>query len=221
VIERLKSEWRLKLVLVVVINALFWSGYQMLARYAFFPQRAVPETALDRAVPFQPEPWAWVYLSQYIFTGMLPLLLTSRESIRRYVVSLTLMSASGFAVFLFFPTPGPRPAEVGGNLAMNWIAMADGTLNAFPSLHAAFIVCMSVLAWRMFGRSHPRRVVLVSVLWGGAILFSTLATKQHYALDLLAGALLGWLADSLAWRGVSAAAMIPFKSGSTSQLGVR
>ena len=220
-IARLKAEWRLKLVLLVVFNSVFWSGYQVLSRHAFFPMRAVPLTLLDHTVPFQPEPWAWVYLSQFVFTGALPLLLTTREAIRRYSVSLVVMSAVGFAVFFFFPTPGPRPMEVGGNLAMKWIAAGDGTMNAFPSLHAAFIICMSVLAWRMFGRAHPLRVVVVAAFLGGAILFSTLATKQHYVLDLLAGAALGWLADRLAWRGASAAAMMPFKSGSTSQCGAR
>lgn len=220
-IARLRAEWRLKLVLFVVINTVFWSAYQVLARRAFFPLWSVPVMTLDDAVPFQPEPWAWVYLSQYFFTGTLPLLLTSRETLRRYVAALAMMSAPGFAAFLFFPTSGPRPAEVGGSLAMRWIAACDGTLNAFPSLHAAFIVCMSMLAWRMFGREHPWRVVAVSVLWGGAILFSTLATKQHYTLDLVAGAVLGWLADRLAWRGVSATVMIPCNSGSTSQRGAR
>ena len=220
-IARLRAEWRLKLVLLVVINAVFWSAYELLAHRAFFPLRSVPVTSLDAAVPFQPDPWAWVYLSQYLFTGTLPLLLTSREAIGRYVAALATMSLSGFAFFLFFPTAGPRPTEVSGSLAMRWIAACDGTLNAFPSLHAAFIVCMSRLAWRMFGHEHSRCVVAVSVLWGGAILFSTLATKQHYALDLVAGAVLGWLADRLAWRGASAALMMPFKSGSTSQRGAR
>ena len=220
-IRRLQAEWRLKLVLLVVFNALFWTGYQTLARHAFFPLRAVPVTWLDRAVPFAPTPWAWVYLSQFLFTGPLPLLLTTREAIQRYSVSLAVMSSAGFTTFLFFPTPGPRPPEVGASVAMNWIATGDGTLHAVPSLHAAFVVCMSALAWRMFGGAHPRRVVVLAALWSGAILFSTLATKQHYALDLFAGAWLGWMADWLAWRGASAAAMMPFKSGSTSQRGAR
>ncbi len=205
----LQAEWRLKVVLFVVFNAMFWIGYQGLARHAIFPLRAVPLTALDRAVPFQPEPWAWVYLSQFVFVGWLPLLLTTRAAIRRYSVSLAVMSATGFAVFLFLPTPGPRPAEVGGSFAMKWIAAGDGALNSIPSLHAAFVVCMGALAWRMFGRTHPELVALISLLWGGAILFSTLATKQHYALDLVAGGLLGWAADWLAWRGGSAAATMP------------
>ncbi|MEO6788312.1 MAG: phosphatase PAP2 family protein [Chthoniobacteraceae bacterium] len=220
-IGRLKAEWRLKLVLLVMFNAVFWTGYQVLARHAFFPLRAVPVTWVDRAVPFAPEPWAWVYLSQFLFTGSLPLLLATREAIRCYSISLAMMSGAGFGTFLFFPTPGPHPPEAGGNLAMEWIAAGDGALNALPSLHAAFVVCMSALAWRMFGREHPWRVAIVVVVWGGAILFSTLATKQHYALDLVAGALVGWWADSLAWRGASAAATMPFKSGITSHRGAR
>ncbi len=213
----MKAEWRLKLALLLVANAVFWSAYQTLGRHAFFPLHEVPQTWLDRAVPFQPVAWSWVYLSQYIFTLALPLLLTSREALRRYVVSLAVMSAGAFSAFLFFPTPGPRPAEVGGDLAMRWIATADGYLNALPSLHAAFIVCMAALACRMFGA----RSLAVAVVWGGAILFSTLATKQHYALDLLAGGVLGWLADAVAWRGASAAAMMAVSDGVMSQRGAR
>jgi membrane-associated phospholipid phosphatase len=217
VFARLQSEWRLKLLLFVGINAVFWTGYQLLSRHAFFPLREVPLTWLDRAVPFQPALWIWVYLSQFLFTGTLPLLLVTRADLRRYVVSLGVMSCVSFAVFLFLPTMGPRPVEVGTNTAMRWIASADGPLNALPSLHAAFLVCMGCLAWRMFGR----KALPVVVLWGAAILYATLATKQHYALDLLTGSALGWLADVVAWRGARAAAMIPVSSGSASQRGVR
>lgn len=215
--KRLQAEWRLKLLLFFAINAGFWVGYQWLSRHALFPLRTVPITWLDRAVPFQPELWSWVYLSQFLFTGTLPLLLVTRADIRRYVVSLAIMIITSFAIFLFLPTEAPRPSAVGDNAAMRWIASADGPLNALPSLHAAFLVCMGWLAWRMFGS----KVLPVVVLWGAAILFSTLATKQHYALDLLTGGVLGLLADSLAWRGVSAVAMIPVSSGNASQRGER
>ncbi len=214
---RLQAEWRLKLLLFITINAVFWVGYQWLSRHAHFPLRAIPVTWLDRAVPFQPELWSWVYLSQFLFTGALPLLLVTPAEIRRYLVSLAVMSITSFAIFLFLPTAGPRPNAVGDDAAMRWIASADGPLNALPSLHAAFLVCMGRLAWRMFGW----KAVPVVVPWGAAILYSTLATKQHYALDLLTGGALGWLADSLAWRGVSAAAAIPVSNGSASQHGER
>jgi membrane-associated phospholipid phosphatase len=217
VLTRLQAEWRLKLLLFVAINAIFWTGYQWLSRHALFPLCEVPDTWLDRTVSFQPGLWSCVYLSQFLFTGTLPLLLLTRADIRRYVISLAVMSVTSFAVFLFFPTEGPRPNAVGDNAAMRWIAAADGPLNALPSLHAAFLVCMGRLAGRMFGL----KLAPVVVLWGGAILYSTLATKQHYALDLLAGGTLGWIADSLAWRGIKAAATIPVSSGSASQRGER
>lgn len=216
-IKRLRAEWRLKLLVFVVVNAVFWVGYQWLSRHAHFPLRPIPVTWLDRAVPFQPELWSWIYLSQFLFTGALPLLLVTRADLRRYVVSLAVMSSASFAIFLFLPTEGPRPSDVGDSVAMRWIAHADGPLNALPSLHAAFLVCMGCLAWRMFGW----KAVPLVVIWGGAILYSTLATKQHYALDLLAGGTLGWLADSLAWRGVGAAASIPVSNGIASQHGER
>ncbi len=216
-IARIKAEWRLKLALFLVANAVFWSGYQFLGRCEFFPLREVPLTWLDRAVGYQPNGWVWVYLSQYVFTLALPLLLTTREALRRYGWTLALMGGGAFAVFLFFPTPGPRPLEVGKNAAMQFLATADAPMNALPSLHAAFIACMAMLAWRMFGV----RALVVAAVWGGAILFSTLATKQHYALDLPAGLLLGWLADAIAWRGASDAAMMPVSDGVMSQRGAR
>jgi membrane-associated phospholipid phosphatase len=183
----------------VLLNLVFWSGYSTLGRHAFFPLRDLPQTWLDRAVPYEPAWWGWVYLSQFTFTGVLPWFLGTRDGIRRYVVGVLIMSASSFLIFLFFPTAGPRPSEVGECLAMQCVVSYDGTLNAFPSLHAAFLVNMSALAWRMFGRAATPWIVP----WGLAILYATLATKQHYALDLVAGGAIGWGADWLAWRGAS------------------
>lgn len=216
-LARLKVEWRLKLVLFLAINAFFWTCYQVLSRHAFFPLRAVPVIGLDAAVPFQPRPWSGVYLSQFLVTGTLPLLLLTREDIRRYTISLAVMAIPSFAAYFFFPTQGPRPAEVGESLAMQFIAGADGPLNALPSLHAAFVVCMACLARRIFGP----KVVPTMVVWACAIFYSTLATKQHQVLDLLAGGALGWVADRLAWRGANAAAIIPRSRGVVSQDGER
>jgi membrane-associated phospholipid phosphatase len=194
------AHWRLKLWLLVLINGLFWIGYTLLGHHAFFPLWVIPETALDRWVPFQPEGWAWVYLSQFVFVGVLPWLLATREAIHRYGRGILLMALLSFGCFLFFPSRGPRPVEVGASTAMQMIAAYDGHLNACPSLHAAFLAYMALLAWRMFGRVAPWGTVLTAGAWGLAILYSTLATKQHYALDLAAGLVVGMLADWLAWR---------------------
>jgi membrane-associated phospholipid phosphatase len=218
----LTAHWRLKVTLTAALNLLFWGGYGFLCNHALFPFCQVPLTALDRSTPFQPVPWAWIYLSQYVFVAVLPWLLTTREAILRYAAGVLIMSLASFACFLFFPTPGPRPLEVGDDFAMRTIANYDGTLNACPSLHAVFLVYMALLAWRMFGRVAPILSIGTSFVWGAAILYSTLATKQHYVIDLAVGAVLGALADWLAWRGASPAIAeltIPRNSGSTSQAG--
>jgi membrane-associated phospholipid phosphatase len=178
----------------------FWSGYAWLGRHAVFQPWTPPQTWFDRVIPFQPQPWGWIYLSQFIFTGGLPWLIDTKEFLRRYSVGLTVMSLACFVVFLFFPVASPRPAALDASGAMAVIIGYDGPWNAFPSLHAGFLIYMGRLAWRMFGRETRVTVGVIAVSWGGAILFATIATRQHYALDLIAGALIGAASDWIAWR---------------------
>jgi membrane-associated phospholipid phosphatase len=178
-------------------------------------------TAFDRMIPFQPEPWSWIYLSYYALSGGLPWLLPDRDSIRRYMVCVAVMVIVSFSAFLFLPTRVVRPAELGDGFAMNLIVGLDGTMNACPSLHAAFIVSMGGLAWRVFGTAIPCWLLAFCAVWFAAILYSTIAIRQHYVVDLVAGSLTGWLAHWLSWRGASAAATMPVKSGTTSHDGVR
>ena len=110
------------------------------------------------------------------------------------------MLVTSFTLFLFFPVMGPRPTTPDSDLAIQVIRGYDGALNCFPSLHAAFLVYTGALVWRMFHRIAPWWVILSCLAWGAAIMYATLATKQHYALDLVAGGLLGGVADWLAWR---------------------
>jgi membrane-associated phospholipid phosphatase len=200
----LQSLWRQKLLLTVLLNLAFWAGYSLFARTAFFPLRTPPRTWLDAAIPFQPEPWAWIYLSLFVVASVLPWLIDSRDVLRRYVTGFAVMSVVSFAVFFFFPVASPRtvePATAGG--AIKWILTFDGPMNAFPSLHAAFLAYLARLTWRMFQGKLSRWSVAAGVVWGAAILYATIATRQHYAIDLMAGASIGVLADWLAWRRAS------------------
>jgi hypothetical protein len=202
---RLLSHWRTKLLLTVVLNLLFWTGYRLLGHHVFFQLRTPPLTWLDRAVPFQPEPWGWVYLSSFLFTGTLPWLLLTKDGLSRYVVGLAFMSTVSFAIFLVFPVAAPRPPAPPSHGAMVWIVGWDGPLNAFPSLHAGFLIYTAALGWRMFRGQCSRGVIVGGAWWGALILYATLATRQHYALDLVAGAALGYISDRLAWCGSSGA----------------
>jgi membrane-associated phospholipid phosphatase len=198
---RVISCWREKLALTLALNLFFWVPYSLLSRHEVFPARAIPLTWFDAAVGFSPDPWGWIYLSQFLYTGTIPWLIAPRADIRKYVVGLSLMCGTSFLIFLFFPVRAPRPEPFGPGSALSFIAQYDGGLNAFPSLHAAFMIYTFALGWRLFGGRLPRWLIVGAVLWGVLILYATLATKQHFAWDLIAGALLGYLSDRFAWRG--------------------
>jgi membrane-associated phospholipid phosphatase len=66
-----------------------------------------------------------------------------------------------------------------------WLALAH---NLVPSLHVALsVVCVAVYARRA---GLPGKMLLW--LWAGVIAASTLLLHQHYLLDVLTGAALGW-----------------------------
>ncbi len=77
---------------------------------------------------------------------------------------------------------------------MLFLKNVDASGNACPSLHVAFAVFAAGWLDRVLRRLHASQPALaLNILWAVAIAYSTLATHQHVALDVLAGALLGWI----------------------------
>jgi membrane-associated phospholipid phosphatase len=218
--RRVQAEWRFKVLLLVLLNMSFWPAYLFLAHHAFFPVRTLPLTNLDEWAGFRPG-WAWVYESAFLLSGGGPWLLATREELRRYALSFSAMAGMSFAVFVFFPVAAPRPMALTEYPAMLGFTRWDGPLNAFPSLHAACLVYVVMLVRRTFAAALPAAVRAGLVVWGGLILFATLALKQHYAVDLMVGGLLGWLAARWAFGkpGASAAAKARRNKAVTSQGG--
>jgi membrane-associated phospholipid phosphatase len=110
-------------------------------------------------------------------------------------VAYTLVSLVGFAVFLLAPMPYPRPAlEVQSifDQLLAWGYARDGCRCTFPSLHVA-------IAWTLFLGLRD-----VSSRWRAALLLSAsgisvaaVLVKQHFIVDIVAGAALavvGWRA---------------------------
>ncbi len=180
-------------------------------------------TWFDVWAGFHPRPWAWIYESIFLLTGIIPWLIVSRDELRRYVLGFALLSVVSFLFFVIFPVASPRPASLEASPLLIFITRVDGPLNAFPSLHAGCLVYNLALLRHLFGRRLNPFVAGPLLIWAALILFATLATKQHYALDLLAGGLLGWIADWVVWRepsrGDIASDHIRCKSAATSHVG--
>ena len=205
--QRIRALWPAKLWLTVILNIWFWGFYLFLSRHAFLPVHVLPTTCLDKWAGFRPNPWAWIYESNFLITGIIPWLITSRAELRRYVTGFVLLSGLSFAIFAIFPVASPRPANLEASPALSFIARVDGPLNAFPSLHAGFLVYSILLARHLSGEKLSLRTWAALLVWVILILIATLSTKQHYALDLLAGGLIGWAADWFAWRNSACGAI--------------
>jgi membrane-associated phospholipid phosphatase len=199
--ERLSAFWKGKLVFTVVLNLLFWPIYTWLSHHSFLPVHTVPKTWLDTNVPLWPNPWAFVYMSQFGYVAAVPWLMRTGPGLRRYLYGAVLLSVVSFVIFILYPVQGPRPAilETTGLLAL--IQQSDGIFNSIPSLHAGFLGYSYAAGWRLFRGRLPWWAILGFLVWGAGILYSTMATKQHWVADLVAGAILGWFADWLVWRG--------------------
>lgn len=68
-----------------------------------------------------------------------------------------------------------------------WFQRLSGPYNAFPSMHIAYCLYSALISWHYAG--GPTGVCLT--LWVLLVGVSTLFTKQHYLIDLLAGAVVG------------------------------
>jgi len=84
------------------------------------------------------------------------------------------------------------------------IATIDQPINSLPSLHAGLTAYAIFYARRAWADFKPRTLLIcliVGWVWAALIFYGTLATKQHYLVDLPAGMLVAWLAHRIAWRG--------------------
>ncbi|HEX7184019.1 MAG TPA: phosphatase PAP2 family protein [Thermoanaerobaculia bacterium] len=153
----------------------------------------VPELALDRVIPLQPT-WALVYGLLYLFLILLPVLvIRQEEQIRRTVLAYLMVWIAAYVCFLVYPTRAPRPAKVLGEGFAVWglrfLYSADPPYNCFPSLHVAHSFVSALACYRVH-----RGVGIAAALCASLVGLSTLYTKQHYILDVIAGIFLACVA---------------------------
>ena len=73
---------------------------------------------------------------------------------------------------------------------MKFVQSYDDNTNCFPSMHVSVATLVALHMWTNVGDMVGYWPFLFPVL----IAFSALWTKQHYLVDVIAGAPLGWLA---------------------------
>lgn len=146
-------------------------------------------------------PWtAWIYASDYIYPLIIGLMLKSDLVTTRVCWAFFIQTIVANTSFFVFPVVFPRelwPHDP-SDFLIDWIRTADTAANCFPSSHVAIVV-LTYVAWI---RERPKQPWFF-LIWGLAICVSTMTTKQHYFVDILAGIVLGTTSYLAAERIVS------------------
>jgi membrane-associated phospholipid phosphatase len=165
------------------------------ALFAGQPARALAAKLQHRALS---EPLHLGYLSYYPIIYLPPLYFYStgrREAFGRAVLASMLIYAGCFLTFTAFPVQGPRylwgtPADVPDgpirSLAQFILERGSSRGTAFPSSHAAIAVAQAVVTLR-YARGLGVVVVIASLL----LMVGAVYGGFHYAVDILAGAVVG------------------------------
>jgi hypothetical protein len=199
---RMRTLWVLKMLSTAGGIAVFFYAYFWAMRHPLGAVTVMPVTWLDELVGFQPLSFAlYVFLWFYISLGTA--LAKDLRELAAFGMASLAMSIVGLAIFMLVPTRVPDFA-IDWSLypSMQFLKRVDVAGNAFPSLHAAFCVFTAVVLHAQLAAVGSGRWPRAwNLLLCGGILYSTIATRQHVALDAAAGAVLGGAA-ALAYLGV-------------------
>jgi len=176
--------------------------YWILQRVEIGIPLEIPATAVDLSIRFAPA-WTPVYLSIAALVPLAPWLAPDRNAVLRYARGLAMLCLPSFAIFALLPVTGPRLGlGLGETSALHDLLVTwDRPTNSLPSLHAGLTVYSLLVIDLFLGRHAGRAWRAAAWAWGAAILYSTLATKQHWLLDLPPGIVLAIAAWAIAWRG--------------------
>ena len=147
-------------------------------------------SVVDERIPYWPA-WSWIYSFLY-YPAILYLnwTVTSPRHFTHLAMSFFVLLVGQMAFFLLFPVETPRhwrEINRGGSLSerfLRFVRKFDAPGNCFPSMHVSVAMLTAQHAHASIGP--------VAYLFPVLIALSCVFTKQHYLLDLPAGAALGW-----------------------------
>lgn len=203
---RVRELFWLKALGTTAWTTVFFIGYFHLLRNPVHPVTVMPLTWVDRLVPFQPA-MLWPYLSLWLYVGVAPGLQRGFWQLLAYGLWMVGLLGAGLAIFYFWPTAVP-PSGIDRTPYPGFAMLegVDASGNACPSMHVAVAVFTAVrLAAVLREIGAPAWPRWLNLAWVALIAWSTVAVRQHVALDVLAGAALGlaFALPSLRWRPAS------------------
>ncbi len=200
----------LKAIGTPLFIGLFFGAYFYVLKAPAYPTTVMPFTWLDRMISFQP--WAMpLYVSLWVYVSLPPALLTTRRELYRYGMAMAATCLLGLIVFYVWPTAVPAAdIDWARYPGVDFLKNVDAAGNAFPSLHVATAFFSGIWLAHLLRRfGAPQWSRLFNWLWCIGIIYSTLATRQHVAVDVWGGMMLGGVAAWLSLRHHADTALTP------------
>jgi membrane-associated phospholipid phosphatase len=155
-------------------------------------------TRFDRRLPYLPR-FSLVYFSTYIFVVVPFFFLTDARQFYLMLYSFIAISLGSCLVHAAVPSKIDRVETVTAGGVSGWMLDTFQKVckphGNFPSMHVGLSVPVVASGYLAFGP----RAGTVTLAWGLLIALSTLFTRQHYILDVLAGLAGGLLVFGGVW----------------------
>jgi hypothetical protein len=180
------------------MTAGFFAVYFLFLYHPIFPVTQMPITPIDRFIQLRPNSLV-LYSTLWLYIPLGSWFLTDKRELYTYSAALCGLGAIGLAVFFFWPTSVPRVnVDLVAYPGFKLLVIIDQPRNVFPCLHGAFAVFSAICIGRLLRRVGDRGLLrTLNWCWCISIFYSTLATKQHMAVDLFSGIVLGAV-----WAGI-------------------
>ena len=183
------GEFPIRLVISVVLIIGAYQFYFWCQRHPIFTPR-VWHFAIDERIAYRPG-WSWIYsLLYYPAILLLNYIAIDAAHFVYMAFSFLLLLLAQMAFFMFFPVETPahwRAMNAGKTMSerfLLYVQKFDAPSNCFPSMHVSVAMLAALHAMPVLGQWAYAFPVLITV--------SCVFTKQHYLIDLPAGAALGW-----------------------------
>ena len=196
--KRLRTLWLFKMLSTMTGIAGFFYAYFWVMRHSLSAMTDMPVTWIDELVVFWPQSLL-LYISLWVYVGLATALAKDLRELTAFGAASLAMIVVGLGTFMVAPTKvSGFPIDWSRYPSLAFLRSVDVTGNACPSLHAAFAAFTAFVIHRQLTAVRAARSLRVcNVLWCLGILYSTMATRQHVALDVVAGSVLAGAASIL------------------------
>ena len=173
--------------------SILWVGiglslYEISNHFPIFAPQLLPMTSWDKAIPFLPHT-VWIYTSEMFLFFSVYILSKDLVNANKYLYSFLALQIVSVGIFMAWPTTYPRELYPLSADLDSWTAHIFGNLrgidapsNCLPSLHVSSVYLSSFVYLDEQKKKFP-----FFFGWATAIALSTLTTKQHYIIDVVAG----------------------------------